>query len=261
MSQEIDRYRGNAEDMLSLAKQEGLNPDAVKIMQNHLDRITIAGGRGSDVNESIGDNVVLVTLVIDESSSMSGVAEIVRKCYQDLVIALSELSGGNQIQLSTWVFSSNRKLLNSFRPVDKVPSTFNKYRPSGMTALYDTVLAALSSQVLYSQELWKASKQTRNIVIVISDGGNNASRKDSTGQATKELAQTLLQQGDYILAYIGLGVGDAWQLADAIGFTEILSVGKTQEDLINLFKKIAFAIKHVSQSTELVRPEDFFGSK
>jgi hypothetical protein len=264
MSQEVDRYRGNAVDMLGLASEAGLNPDAVKIMQNHLDRITIAGGRGSDVSESVGDNIVLVTLVIDESTSMLNVAEIVRRCYRNLVAALSELSGGNQIQLSTWVFNDKRKLLNSFRPVDKAPSTFNKYTPQGSTALYDTVLAALTSQVLYTQELWKASKQTRSIVIVISDGDNNSSTKDPTGLATLELAETLRQQGDYILAYIGLGdfaplpEAECRRLAGHIGFTEVLSVGKTQQDMVDLFNKIAFAIKQVSQSTELVMSEDFF---
>lgn len=265
MTQEIDRYLDNAEDMLALSRKEGLNANAVDIMHNYLDRITIAGGRGLGIDESISEGVVLVTLVIDESSSMWGVDSIVKQCYKDLTAALSKLSEGRDIQLSTWVFSDIRKLLNSFRPISRAPSTFNQYKPSGGTALYDTVLSALTSQVLYSQELWTSSAQTRNIVIVISDGGDNMSKRDTMGYATKELAQTLSEQGDYILAYVGLGNGTALpieecrKLAATIGFTEVLSISKTQQDMVDLFSKIAFAVKHVSQSTGLVRSGDFFG--
>lgn len=257
MTQEIDVYRNNAEDMLALAREDGLNPDAVDIMCNCIDKITIAGGRG--VNEAASDIVVLVTLIIDESGSMNGVDDVVKQCYRDLVLALSEVSSGNDIQLSTWVFNDNRKLLNSFRPMHKIPTAFSRYLPSGGTKLYDTVLSALTSQVLYSQELWKDTRQTRNIVIVMSDGGDNMSVKDPNGHLTKELALTLSEQGDYILAYIGLGCSvSAQELAATIGFTETLSIDKTQRDIIELFRKIASAVQNVSQSTELVKSEDFF---
>lgn len=265
MSNEIDHYRGNAEELLQIARSEGLNPVAVDIMHDHLDNITIAGGRGEDTNNTAGDGVVLVTLILDESSSMSGVATIVRQCYTDLVGALSELAGGWEIQLSTWVFNDQRKLLNSFKPARKVSPLFSRYSPSGLTALYDTTLSALTGQVIYSHKLWEAAKQTKNIVIVISDGGDNSSIRDKDGNKTKELAQTLLVQGDYILAYIGLGPRAPLPesacriLADCIGFNEILSVGKTQQDLIDLFNKIVFAIKRVSDSTDLVRTGSFFG--
>jgi Mg-chelatase subunit ChlD len=266
MSGDIEKYRDKADDLLDSAANAGLDPAAVGIMKINLDKITLAGSRSSDLDGYKGDTIVLVTLIIDESPSMRGVEDLVKRCYKDMLSALVEKVPNSGIQISTWVFSGGRKLLNSFRPVVKAPRTIDVYDTStGIgTALYDTVLSALTSQVVLSHEAWGADKKTRNVVIVLSDGDDNMSLKDCIGTQTKELAQTLIEQGDYILAYVGFGTNEPLpveqcrRLADCIGFNEIISVGKTEEDMVRIFKKLVSSIVRVSTSTGLERVEKFF---
>jgi Mg-chelatase subunit ChlD len=264
MSGDVEKYKGTAVDLLSSAANAGLDPSAVGIMKSNLDKITLAGSRSSDLDSYNGDTIVLVTLIIDESSSMERVEQLVRDCYRRMIKAFVENIPDSGVQISTWVFNDTRKLLNSFRPVERAPRNINKYSACGCTLLYDTVLSALTGQVVLSHEIWERDKKTRNVVIVISDGGDNESKKDANGSQVRELSQTLIEQGDYILAYVGLGSDgplseeQCRQLAYRIGFNEIISVGKTERDIVRIFNKLVDSIIRVSTSTGLERVENFF---
>ena len=265
MPSDLELYKEKANELLGPAILAGLDPAVVEIMKRNLDRITLAGSRSSKTNSFNGDTVILVTLVIDESPSMGGLEYIVKKCYQDMLRALVEKVPYGDIQISTWMFSGKRKLLNSFRPVNKAPRTIGMYDTStgNGTALYDTVLSVLTSQVILSHKIWGTDKMTRNVVILLSDGDDNISYKDQNGLQTKKLAQTLAEQGDYILAYVGFGTNEPLSndkcqyLANKVGFNEIISVGKTEEEIVRIFRKFTSSIIQLSKSTEIEKIEGF----
>ena len=253
----VRRTKIDAQEQLDNAVSDGLDRRAATIIRDHLDGYTLSGSSGRDVGSLPGEDVILVTLILDKSGSMQSEATTVRECYTGMVTTLQELAGQANIQISTWTFDGHKKLMYGFLPVEEVPQVIN-YRPDGSTALYDTVLTALSSQVLYTQEVWSKNKGTKNIVIVLSDGEDCASVKDENGAKTRELAHNLIEQGDYILAYVAFGCSSGHELARRVGFNEVISTGKTSEDIARIFRMIAESVIRISECTDLATVSRLF---
>ncbi len=119
-----------------------------------------------------------------------------------------------------------------------------------MTALYDAVGAGLTNMVLYAQQLRQSGVMVRCIVIVYSDGADNASRQRAVD--IRRAAQELLKHEIYTLAYVGFrsgGINDSElrQLADTIGFPDILTAGLSHQELRRIFHLVSMSTVSVSQ--------------
>jgi hypothetical protein len=189
---------------------------------------------------------------------MNTVREDVIDAFNQLTRALSDSKNSDSILMSAWVFSDSTELMFSYTPVDKVKDlTKQDYIPSGATALYDATLDGLTGIVGYGQDLRNNGIRTRCIVVVISDGADNVSQ--NTASAVRTVAQDLIRQEFYTLAFVGLGDEKTFkQIADSMGFPAVMTTQNTPGEIRRTLNLISGSIIRTSQSVVRSNNNDFF---
>lgn len=251
--------KDNVIDLFDEAVEDGLDANASQVMVANLDTVALAGCAGTEIDLIPTDEVTLVVFVHDGSGSMSSERQAVIDGYNLMIDAFRNSKAADSILVSDWIFDDSRALVHGFVPVDQVPDFSKAYQIGGMTALYDTVFAALTGLVAYGQQLRSNGVRTKNVVVVFSDGGDNHSSIDRDGSKTRQVAKALLDQETFILAYVGfdynglLSAADAMALANAIGFDTVPDFGqgdtKTKESAVRAaFNFVSASVIRASQN-------------
>ncbi len=239
----------NLQELFSNAQDEGLSAHAAGILVNNLSTATTAGAQGASVDDLAGDEVTLFVEVLDKTGSMAVFTDDVIFGYNEHIEALVESKAADSILMSTWVFDQSSTLLHGYLPLTSVPRLDRStYRPGGNTALYDAILDAFTSVVAYSQSLRDAGVRTKIVVVVVSDGDDNASYNTATSVAT--VAQELLNQEYYTLAFIAFGMNGN-SVASRLGFPSenTKDFNADRHDLRLAFGTISKSVIRASQTT------------
>lgn len=158
-----------------------------------------------------------VIFILDESGSMSIAASDVRGGFNTYVERLK--SDGNDYSLSALKFGTKVRPLFANLPLSEVPLlTEANYQPRDSTALYDAIGSALAE----AKRQWGTEKKPygkdRVIVVIMTDGFENASREYG-----KEVIITEMKQreaaGNWTFVYLGADQ-DAWSIASNLGFAQ-----------------------------------------
>lgn len=179
-------------------------------ISTELDDIALAGCAGIDIDDIDSEEVTLVTVLIDASDSMHlHTGEVVKAYKEQFLEPLKKAKNAESILVSTWVFSrtgdpkDNVRLVHGYTPVPQCPEIDNDYHPNGMTPLYDAVFKGITGLVSYGQSLRDNGTRTKSIVVILSDGWENAS---NVGKATvRQLSKDVLQAQEFVLAYVFFG--------------------------------------------------------
>lgn len=157
-----------------------------------------------------------IGIVLDASTSM---LPLVDETLQGLNNYLEEqkssrFENDGDMSVSILAFSDSHKMEWIYRnqPIAKVQRITNEqYRPNGWTALYDGINNAIT-------EMEKRScRHTRNILVVITDGEENASRTISRPALFELISKK--QNENWTFIYLGANQ-DAFQAAGAMGFAK-----------------------------------------
>lgn len=148
------------------------------------------------------DLVNHIAFVVDRSGSMRRIKAQVVKVFNNQLdtVQRNARSAGQKTTLSTFMFNSSvDKPRHLATPVDRVPKLALKdFNPSGGTALLDAVGSAIT-------RLQKAkaatSKNTSFLLVVITDGHENTSRRYNT-KSLKALIQQVQKTGRWSLAFL-----------------------------------------------------------
>jgi hypothetical protein len=242
----------NLDDLFQSARRDGLTNETMDLVVANLNGPTMIGAVGVSLDEIATNDVTLAMNIIDRSSSMSPFAGDVIQAYNDdYLAAMQGSSAADDILVSTILFNQKVKLYHGYvNAVDAPPLTRRRYSPSGTTALYDAVAGGLTNMVLYAQQLRSSGIMVRCLVIVYSDGADNASRQRAAD--VRRASQELLRHELYTLAYVGFSPGglspDRLQrLADAIGFPEALVSGLSHAELRRIFQMASQSTVRVSR--------------
>jgi hypothetical protein len=228
---------------------------AAEAFVENLDETVLMGCVGLSADALDAADATLVSVVLDMSGSMEPHRDAVIEAYNQMLRALGAAKGASQILASAWAFSDAPALLSSYESALAKPKlTRTVYAPNGSTALYDTVLAAMTGLVAYGERLWDEGVPTRRVLFVLSDGEDNASKR--TAPELRTAATALARQEAYTLAYAGFG-GDHVAQAAAIGFPHVISVGATDGELRKIFRQVSESVLSVSRGTSLAG--GFFG--
>jgi hypothetical protein len=252
---------GNLDELFQSAQDDGLTDETMGLVVANLDGPTMMAAVGTPLDQLATNEVTLVMNIIDMSGSMAAhAADLVTAYNQDYLAAMAGSTAADDILLSTILFNSNVELLHGYIPLnDAPPLTRRVYDPGDMTALYDAVAAGLTNMVLYAQQLRQSGVMVRCIVIVYSDGADNASRQRAA--AVRRAAQELLKHEIYTLAYVGfrsggISEGELRQLANKIGFPDVLTAGLNHQELRRIFHLVSMST--ISASQQRVTPDSFF---
>lgn len=261
---------GNLDDLFQSAQDDGLTDDTLDLVISNLNGPTMTTAVGMPLDQLGSSEVTLAMNIIDMSGSMAPYATDLMQAYNNSYLgAMTQSIAADDILVSTILFNRTINLLHGYVGIDDAMRlTDTEYDPDGGTALYDAVAGGLTNMVLYAQQLRQSGIMVRCIVIVYSDGEDNASRQRAKDVA--RTAQELLKQEIYTLAYVGFVPGAnkpvmgfnpkgavnpalaaVQKLADEIGFTEALTAGLSQDALRHIFHLVSMSTVRVSQSSTI----------
>lgn len=243
---------GNFDDLFQSAQRDGLTSHTMDLVIANLNGPTMMGAVGVGLSQLATNEVTLAMNIIDMSGSMGPhAADLIRAYNDDYLAAMAGSTAADDILVSAVLFDDAVRLYHGYLNLrDAPPLTPHVYAPNGTTALYDAVAAGLTNMVMYAQTLRQSGVMVRCIVIVYSDGEDNASRQ--TAAAVRRAAQELLKHEMYTLAYVGFRTGgmaarELQRLADTIGFPDILIAGISHAELRQIFHLVSLSTIRVSQ--------------
>ena len=243
---------GNLDSLFQSAQDDGLTNDTMDLVVSNLNGPTMVTAVNTSLDDLASNEVTLAMNIIDMSSSMSThAADLIRAYNTDYLEAMRGSTAADDILVSTILFDDQVDLLHGYVPLpDAPPLTRTIYSPRGTTALYDAVAAGLTNMVLYAQQLRSSGVMVRCIVIVYSDGADNASRQRA--KDVKKAAEELLRHEIYTLAYVGFSARGTnehalRQMASEIGFPEVLMAGLSHQELRRIFHLVSMSTVRTSQ--------------
>ncbi len=250
----------NLDDLFQSAQDDGLTDDALDLVIANLNGPAVATAVHTPLDQLTSNDVTLAMNIIDMSSSMYAYTnDLIRAYNQDYLAAMHHSPAADDILVSTILFHDDVQTLHGYLPLPDTPQLDSKtYVPDNTTALYDAVAAGMTNMILYAQQLRQSGVSVRGVIMVYTDGADNASRQRA--QDVRRAAQDLLRQELYTLALVGFGLQKplgftgsngrtpAQQLADEIGFPIGLNAGLNTLDLQRIFHMASMTAVQVSQA-------------
>jgi len=242
-------------DVQDLFSQAGLTPASTEIVVNNLyaSAAALAACQGDNPLSLGSTEGVIVKFVIDKSGSMQEVEVEVPKAILEAVSAMNEAKQSVAITLSVLAFSDDVSVLFANRAVDGITQNDIPFYASGRTALYDAVMDALTGALKYEEEQLNAGMTTKVIVVVFSDGADNASTRADISKIA-QLTKDLKKRENWILAFVGFktyeaGRGtDYMQIARDMGFNALLEIDLSDPDVYKRRHVIRGVFQLVSKS-------------
>lgn len=224
---------------------------ASTVIINSLGGTNIDGCLGADVDDLETDDVTVVSLVLDASYSMKSNEKAVREGYNNLIEALNNSKQSGSMLVSARTFASTQKLLYGFKKVEEIGKIGMKYLAEGnSTALYDTLVDAMTGIRAYVKNLNDNGIRTKCIVVVFSDGEDNDSQRNKASDV-KTLAEDFIKSEMFYLVYIGYKHEDSDNLdaiAKEVGFPNVLTTNATGSEIRKTMNLVSKSIIRTSQS-------------
>lgn len=167
----------------------------------------IQAGLGVHVDDVSASEVVLLTMMPDDSSSIAsaGNTAAVREGHNLVIEAMAASKQGGEVLSHTRYL--NGHVLYPYGSLDHaVKMTSQNYRPDQGTPLYDQTMVLLGTVVAKSQELTSAGIAVRTVTLIISDGADYGSMR-SRAADVRALVADLLAQENHIVAAMGISDG------------------------------------------------------
>jgi len=245
MSQSI-----NLNELLTSAVDEGIISQGTLDIVDLNDSIVL-GSNGSNVDEIMSTDVTLVTLVLDNSGSIGwhGLEDAVRKGQNEMLEAFSNSKQKDSIRIAQW-FINEKNPLHSYTSIDDaVRLDSSNYNAGGGTPLYDRTFEAIVSNVAYAQQLRDTGTPVSNVVVIITDGLDEGSRKYKAGDCVKLIKDVMREQ--FSIVFVGVGNKyDFESVAKDMGIPKgnVLTVDSTPSEIRKACQMVSQSIIKASQT-------------
>lgn len=162
------------------------------------------------------NGLINVVFVIDESGSMSGTENDVIGGFKSVVDEQKENKNGS-CTVSYYKFASGVEEVYKGEDVNNVEYLDGKYRPNGLTALFDGIGTAIDNIGKWLDGMKEEDKPEKTIVVIMTDGGENNSKDYSAGKV-KEMIKHQEDKYNWTFVYMGSDLTDASD-ANSLGIT------------------------------------------
>jgi uncharacterized protein YegL len=176
------------------------------LITGNLGAVVIAGAAGKAAEDIVASDVLLVTLLVDASSSIHarGLEDAVREGANMLVDSLSATRERDSVLMAVWTFNDDTRVVHSYVGLDDVTRLDKtNYAGIGCTRLFDTWCDALTANVVYAQRLRDSGTPCKSIVVVVTDGEDVGSKRRTAD--CNRLSAQLLASEQFTLAFVGVG--------------------------------------------------------
>ena len=161
------------------------------------------------------ENFVNVVFVIDESGSMTGTEQDVIGGFKKVIDEQREIKDGT-CSVSYFKFASEIEEVFVGKDLKDVEYIDGKYRPGGMTALFDGVGTAIDRIGKWLDSMKEEDKPEKTLVVIMTDGGENYSKEYSASKV-KEMIKHQEDKYNWSFIYMGSDLTDAHD-ANSLGF-------------------------------------------
>jgi len=128
----------------------------------------------------------LITFVLDESGSMGRIAQSARDGFNEYL--QEQIQGEGRTWWTLTTFNTRTWTRFAVIPGEEVRPLGNDYSPNGMTALYDAVGDAVTKTGAYLESLPDEDRPQDIVVVILTDGMENSSRRWDLGQVARLIA-------------------------------------------------------------------------
>lgn len=233
-----------------------LSVQAAKVLNTPDLGAEIQAGLGVKPDDVPASEVTLVSFLIDDSGSIrfANNAQLVRDGHN---LVVGALQGSKQ---SNGILTYNRYLngtqLYPYVPVDQAIEMTNKnYDPNGGTPLYDETVVILGTVVAKRQEFEDAGVPVRCITLIISDGADAGSHRQSA-MSVRTVVGDMLRSERHVVAAMGIDDGgqtDFRAVFQEMGIRDewILTPGNSKSEIRKAFLLFSQSAVRVSQGATL----------
>lgn len=222
--------------LFDAAEDDGvLSPSSVKAL-NVIDiGQQIQDALGVPVDDVTSSEVVLVTMLIDDSGSIrfGGNVKAVRdghNCVLDSLEATKQCDG-----MLVHTRYLNGQILFPYSPMTQAVRMDGKnFNPVHATPLYDESLVTLGTVLAKTQEFIENGVPVRTITLIVTDGCDTSSHKARAANVSSVVKDMLRQENhivaamgvddgstDFKLIFKGMGIRDEWILTPSNSPSEI----------------------------------------
>ncbi len=201
------------------------------------------------------EDVTLVTILVDDSSSMdSGSDSLLKTSINDFISDLKNAERSESIMIGA--FSLNGSMKIPYRILESFPEINNSnYCPNGMTPLYDNIAKTLANVGMKVAEFENTGITVNAVTMIMTDGWDNDSREIRHPSELKPMIKDLLQSEKHIISAMGFGeskngVNDFKKIFSDMGILEKWSFVSSDlaRDIRRAFNLMSKSVSNASQS-------------
>ena len=239
----------NLNNLFQNAQDEGLLSQTSMQALNVIDiGAQIQAGLGINVDDVTASEVVLVTIMPDDSGSIrfSGNTQAVRGGHNSVLDALIDSPQQDNILIHTRYL--NGFVLFPYLPLSQAVRIDTKnYNPNLGTPLYDQTLVLLGTVLAKSQEFADNGVPVRTITDGSDEGSRRANAKDVAA-----VIKDMLKSENHIIA--GMGIDNEYtdfkQVFQSMGIRDewILTPGNSESEIRQAFQIFSQSVIQVSQT-------------
>jgi von Willebrand factor type A domain len=201
-----------------------------------------------NVQEKKPDVITQVAVVMDKSGSMGSIQQATIDGFNEYIDTLRSKGDNYEVSLTCFDTEITRPFVRV--PIKKVQKlTREDYIPGGMTALLEGV--GVTIETLQK----KVEKNTPVLVVVITDGGENASDMKWRGDRLPKLIKEREKAG-WTFVFIGANQ-DSWATAQTFGLTSmdnVVNFNATEKGAKALFRGLGNeTIAYTASSLDAIR--------
>ncbi|HEY4176329.1 MAG TPA: hypothetical protein VGM90_05840 [Kofleriaceae bacterium] len=215
----------------------------------------IQAGLGVTIDDVAASEVVLVTMMPDDSSSIAsaGNTDAVRDGHNFVIDALRGSKQSGEVLAHTRFL--NGFVLTPYCALDNAAKLDTQnYNPRLGTPLYDQACVVLGTVIAKAQELAQAGIAVRTVTLIITDGGDYGSTRCKPADV-KALVADMLGQENHIVAAMGIndGTTDFKAVFRSMGIPDqwILTPGNSASEIRRAFAVFSQSAVRASQGAQL----------
>lgn len=242
----------NLDHLFASARDEGSISDESFRLLNLPDLgAKIQQGLGVHVDDIPASEVLLVTLLIDDSGSIHGAKNepLVIEGHNTILQALGESKQRSGVVIHTRYL--NGTVLYPYSPLEQaVVMDSRNYSATGGTPLYDETVATLGTVLAKTQEFFDCGVPARSITVLVTDGEDAHSTRHRAREVAR-IVEDMLRSETHIVAGVGLDNGrtDFRKVFRDMGIEDrwILTPGNTKSEIRQAFRLVSQTAVRTSQ--------------
>jgi len=171
------------------------------------------GYSAADLGDLDAPEYTLVTLIVDESSSVSPFKTEMEKCIKEAIKACKFSQRSDYLLIRLVTFNQTMREIHGFKQL--VDCDLNDYdnclNTFGSTALFSTSKNAIDATNDYGKQLVAKEFEANAIIFIITDGDDNSSGSITMAQVESALKDAMKDEAleSIMSVLVGVGVGSS----------------------------------------------------